>query len=531
MDNSTLIGRQTCFDILAKRAHGLRAGYRQNVAIIGDELIGKTHLISHFIKEFCDNHIVIAYLEIRPEPLENFARRFISVLLYSFLTNSALPLQENLQFLAKKANSYIPLTTKKINDILLDLKKRKTSHVFSDLLGLCDRITQETGKFCLVIFDEFHNLENLGIKNLYREWSRLLISQKNTMYIVASSRTFKAKHILSKDLSLLFGNFEIIPLEPFDTKTSHQYLEHNLPPTYNKSGLRNFLVHFTGGHPFYLKVIADEIGKRAGDCPLSEILRELLFETSGILHQRFSNYLKCFLDKPRCGDSIPILYQVSCGHTKIKDLAHIVGKTKKELMQRVSFLLESDAVSRSGDFLKINDRVFGFWLRFVYQEKLKSLTCSAENQKANFCSKIEATVQEFISCAQKPIMERVAEVMRLFEGEVAQIEKKRLRLTPFREIKPMEFTHRPLKEGIIGRSSERMWIMAFKTGPLTEEDISEFAKECKKYRKKLEQKIIVTFRDIDSNARLRALEEKIITWDADSLNQIFDLFSQPRIIV
>jgi len=40
----------------------------------------------------------------------------------------------------------------------------------------------------------------------------------------------------------------------------------------------------------------------------------------------------------------------------------------------------------------------------------------------------------------------------------------------------------------------------------------------------------VSFDDLEANARLKALEEKIWTWDIAKLNQIFDLFSKPSVI-
>jgi hypothetical protein len=36
--------------------------------------------------------------------------------------------------------------------------------------------------------------------------------------------------------------------------------------------------------------------------------------------------------------------------------------------------------------------------------------------------------------------------------------------------------------------------------------------------------------DIDANSRLKALEEKIWTWDLNNLNHMMDLFAKPRII-
>lgn len=535
MIKDNFFDRKQYLDILGKRIGDLKYGYRQNLAITGDELVGKTSIISKFLNKFYDNQIIILYLEVRPETLTTFSKRFIAVLLYNFLINSGIPLKEELDFLLKKSERFIPKTVEKIKSILGMLAGRNKNNVFVELLLLCEIFHQETGKFCVVILDEFHNLEKMGIKNLYREWSKLLISHKNTMYIIISSMKLKTKMILSKNLSLLFGNFELISVEPFDIKTSERYLEHRLSNSNLNTGLMNFIVHFTAGYPFYLEVIADEVLKSNEDNismgTLVDILEKLLFDTSGILNQRFFNYIKCFLDSPYCNDYISILYLISSGHNKLKDISQILRHTKKELKSRINHLLDLDTITTSGDFLKINDRVFGFWLRFVYQERLRSLTFDAKSQKALFRENIEGMIQEFIFNAQRPVIERMTELLHLFEDEVVQIEKRRLRLNHFREIKPLELNHRSLKEGLIGRSKDSLWIIAFKYDLLTEDDIAEFAKECKKYRHKLQRRIIIALQDIDANARLRALEEKILTWDLNNLNQILDLFSKPRVII
>ncbi|MFA7653055.1 MAG: hypothetical protein WCY42_04705, partial [Candidatus Omnitrophota bacterium] len=132
--------------------------------------------------------------------------------------------------------------------------------------------------------------------------------------------------------------------------------------------------------------------------------------------------------------------------------------------------------------------------------------------------------------AQKPLMERMNELLCLFENEMVQLERKKIRLNHFREIKPLRFNSRILKNGLIGRSNESLWIVALKTDLLTEEDVLEFSRECRRYRHKLQRKIIITLKDIDMNTRLRALEEKIWAWDINNLNQILDLYSRPRVI-
>lgn len=522
--------RQGYLDLLEKRIRDLKYGYRQNIAILGDEAVGKSSLIFQFMKKFQDNHLLLFYLEVRPEALEAFAKRFIATLLYNFLLNSGLSLKEDLEFLLKKSVRFIPKTCEKIKFVLAAAQKKREDSIFIELLSLCEKIKEETGKSCVVILDEFHNLESLGIKNLYPQWSKMLVLQKNTLYIIISSLKFKARNILAKNLSLLFGNFQTVVIEPFDVKASESYLDATFKDMALEEGLKNFLVHFTGGHPFYLEIISRAI-LNAKEKSIPEVLEDLLFTPSGILNQRFSNYLKRFQDSAYSQDYLSLLQLVASGQNKLKEIASVLRKSQREIGLRLNYLLETDSVSRWGDFLKINDRVFTFWLKFVYQEKLSALTFNLQNQKILFRDKLEELLQDFLSTAKKPLPERIAQTLRLFDDEVVQLEKRRLRLNHFREIKPLQFNCPGLKEGLVCRAKDSLWLMLFKYDHLTEEDIVSFSRECKKYRNKIVRKIILTLQDIDANTRLRAMDEKILTWDINRLNEILDLFSQPRVIV
>jgi hypothetical protein len=524
-----VVCRSEYLDILEKRVRGLKEGYRQNISFIGDEMVGKTSLVHQFLGRFCDNHFLMLYVECHPESLSAFCRRFIGVLLYAFLLPSGIPLKEDIDFLIEKSAAHIPGTVEKIRALLADLEKKKKESVFTQLSCLCDSVYQETGKFCVVFLDEFQNLESLGVKNLYKEWAQQLILQKTTMYVVISSQRFKAQNVLAKNLSLLFGNFEIIDVEPFDSRTSEAYLEQRLAGVSLPAGHLDFLVHFTGGNPFYLKVICDALSGCASP-NLVDVLESLLFSSSGVMNLRFQTTLKRFQDTPCAKEYVQLLHLVSSGHNKLKDIAHMLHKSQKEITVRIGFLLETDVISRSGDFLTINDRVFSYWLRFVYQGKTTAFTFDAQSQHASFRKSIEAMIQDFFVCLQKPVSERISEVLKLFGDDRIQVEKKKLRLTHFREIKPVEFNARGLKDGLICRSQDSLWVIAFKNEQMTEEDIAEFSRECKKYRHKLERKIIVSLEDLDVNSRLRALEEKIWTWDVGDLNRLFDLFSKPRIV-
>lgn len=526
--SETVFGRKQYIDILNKRVNGLKDGYRQNIAFVGDEHVGKTAILRGFLDSFCNPRFLTIYLEVRQETAESFCRRFIGAMLYNFLMPGASGLREDLDFLIGKAHAYIPQTVEKIKAVLADVKKPKREGVFSCLLSLPELLHAESGKCCVVIFDEFHNLERLGVKKIYKEWSQLLMLQKNTMYVITSSATFKAKAILSKELSLLFGNFEVVQVEPFDVKTSELYLDARLCGASPVTGSRKFLTHMTGGNPYYLTVIADLLSRPQRTLP--QVLEDLLFESSGALNQRFGGWVKRYEDVAGGQDIVQILCNISAGCNKAKDIAHVMHRSIREIAPRVNQLIETDVVRRSGDFLVMNDRLFWFWLRFVYRERLASLTYDLANQKKLFRSRIEVMLQEFVQQSNKPVPQRMAELFRLFSDDKIQMERKNLRLDRFREIKPLEFGSKRLRDGLICRSTDSVWVLAFSSGSLTEDDIADFSRECKKYRHKVLRKIIVNFSDFDRNSHLKALEEKIITWDLNRVNQIFDVYSRPRII-
>ena len=80
----------------------------------------------------------------------------------------------------------------------------------------------------MVILDEFDNLEHLGIKNPFLSFGKVIMVQKDTMYIVSSSRNEAIKKIISEKLSLLFGNFEVVKVSNFDIKTSREIYRYKI---------------------------------------------------------------------------------------------------------------------------------------------------------------------------------------------------------------------------------------------------------------------------------------------------------------
>src|SRR3990167_953209 len=104
-------GRQEIIDLLIKRANALKSGYRQNVAIIGHQQLGKTSILRQFLHVYQDPEVLSIYVEIKLQALDYFVDQFIRSLLFQYLSRmEKVEPAESLISLAEKANALIPKT-------------------------------------------------------------------------------------------------------------------------------------------------------------------------------------------------------------------------------------------------------------------------------------------------------------------------------------------------------------------------------------------------------------------------------------
>jgi len=81
----TFFGRQKILGVLEKRASALKDGYRQNLALTGQMLSGKSSILYQFLYTLKDNSLIPVYIEVVEESFSSFADKFIATLLYNCL--------------------------------------------------------------------------------------------------------------------------------------------------------------------------------------------------------------------------------------------------------------------------------------------------------------------------------------------------------------------------------------------------------------------------------------------------------------
>lgn len=531
--------RDNVLELLDKRADGLSRGYRQNVAIIGEELIGKTSLIHFWLSRYHNNFIVSVYLEVKALDGSHFPEQFIGRFLFAFLKNSQIPLQEDIGFLMEHAQKYIPKTIAAAKEILSERKNKKTESAFTKLLELPELFFLESGKRCIIIFDEFHQFDDLKPKGFYKQWRERIMFGKNTMYVLLSSKKLRAQEILSSELALLFGNFEKIELAPFDAKASYALVSDKLKNFSVSNTLIDFIVSLTAGKPFYLNAAATAFGdyltKNAPAAPSIDAcivsLKNILLDPWGIVNKHFSGVIDCVNKQLSNALLTKMLLELSLGMKRIAHIAHTIGKTKKEAAVLLDKLCAMELVVKNSDHYCLVDRFFAFWLQSVYAHQLHNFSADYDKQAEIFKKEIKRLFREFCDSQNKAISERLMELFSRFSNEAVEIHHKRVRLNHFKEVKLLKINGKKLKEGILARTSSNLWIAGFKEEKASEEDIIDFVNACRRFKyAKSQKRIFIAFDDIDANARLIAKEEKIATWDMACINSLLDMYDKPRIV-
>jgi predicted transcriptional regulator len=538
--NNNFFGRSDILEIIEKRVKHFGEGYRQNIALIGRELSGKTSLLKYFLSKFKDEQIIHLYLELSTNDLKVFIRKLSGGLLFNFLSSKDLEVRDDFNYLIDKSKAFVPKTAQHIMKINSDLDKERFTDAYREMLCLPEIFISETGKLCLIVIDEFQKLEDMKITNPYQELGKKIIAQKNCMFIFSSSNEVRARQILAEDLSLLFGNFEILSVSNFDVKTSYDFIHQILKEINLKTEHRNFIINFTGGNPFYLKILSEKLLELIKDefikdvtLPiLVECLKLVLFDEWGQLNRYFMNYIEKLTLGRNNRIYIDTLLAIANGRRKIKEITDSVHKDKKDTSLNINRLLELNFISKNINSYYIHDRIFSFWLRYVFQKKLLSVSQDQEEAESLFRKNTEELIRNFVEISEKETSDRIVELFNLFTTETLQLDGHRYRFSTFREVKPIIFNGKEdsVLKGAMAYSRDSLWFILLKEDHFIEEDVMSFLSECRKHKFSPQRRIIISLGETDSNAKLRALKEKIWVWDLADLNTVLNLYDRPFIV-
>lgn len=532
-----IFGREEILAILEKRLDGFKKGYRQNIALIGRPDTGKTFIIQRLLANADCSQILPIAIELNGRSLKQLIRTFMGQILRHFLKTQGIEVSSDQAYLIEKSQAFLPKTVTKIKSIEHNLDKDKKRFALLETLDLPQVFFEETNIPCLVIIDEFQQLDAFGVDDIFVELGKRIPLHKNTMYLITSSSTIKAREILSQGLSLLFGNFEVIEVKPFSISGSERFINLHLPQQISEPH-KKFLIYISSGHPFYLNIICRELLSEASKEKSSVITEDLfirafenlLFEEWGIFYQKFMDTLNQLSSDKQREEYIAILSGIIRGYNKTKSIAQYLGNKEKNIQQRLGRLCENGIIFKNGDFLCLTDKLFGFWIESSYNKKFGFDYFDESALRKNFKETLVNTMNNFSIVSEKAVIERIVGLFNLFKDEVIQFDRKKIVLSHFKEISLLPNNAGSFNALISAKAQDSFWVIAVKNGELTEKDVAYFISECRRFKGQASQRrIIISLDKIDTNAKLKALEEKIIAWETPELNSLLELYNQPII--
>lgn len=533
----TFFGRQEVLDLLSKRVSALRDGYRQNVALTGQSLAGKSSIIHHFLYTMQHDEIIPVYVEVVREPFVSFAHKFIATLLHNALAKLGEGTDGSLTDILERSQKALPRTHAAAKRILASVDRGLSDDSYGELLGLTSIVKDEARRPCLVILDEFDNLEHLGIKNPFLNFGKVIMVQKDTMYIVSSSRNEAINKILSEKLSLLFGNFEIVKVSGFDAATANAFLDAKLSGYDIEPAVKRFLIAFADGNAFYL----DKLARRSREIALdrmsnyidihtvAEAASDLIYNAGGVIHQYLLTVILDLFDTRHKDTYLAILIAIANGRTKQPEIARALKAKPSEVAQHLGRLMELGVLSKNGVFYRYEDAMLRFWLRYVYQQRKETLVGGIFTRAETFRRTMEQYIDEVCRESLRHPALRLAELFHCFANDLVRIDTRSARLPHFTRVEVEHFSEdRPY---IAASLRGKYWIGAVYVRGVGENDIIEYVKDMKRSGHAIANKVIIPLAGMDENAKLLAKELKIAIWDSATVNALLTLYGKHAIVI
>lgn len=535
--DQTFYGRQNILDILHKRLAGLKEGYRQNVALLGSRTIGKTAILQKLIADHDDPDIIILYLDLESRDFPYFTHQFVKSLLYHFLKSQNLPLQEDLKLLCTACRGHVPQTVAAVEEIETLLAQGKTADVYGRLLSLPDIFWGESKKSVVLIFDEFQNLANFNVPEVFAQLGKRIMTQRNCLYVVVSSYPSQAHPILSEKLSLLFGNFEVIPVGAFDVKASYQLMDKHLEGIKIGLQLKNFLADFTGNHPLYLNILCQEMiylcgvfGQQEIYAPiLTQAVENLIFNPWGILSRHFELSMIELCRGKSEGPLAQVLTAMAEDRHRIPDLAAHLSVKPAHITQRLNTLLAADIIEKNGNYFHIKDKLFKYWIKYVYERRQKAIELEPGKGRKLFKEDISKALSDFQMVSRKDLSSRIIDLLHKFDSEAFEVAGRRYKLSMFRDISPLKLRlgTGSYFDAVSAEGEDGRWLIVLKRDPVHDQELNAFLEEMKKLSPKPQRCVIVSLSGLDDSAKIRALQEKLWVWNEEEINVLMHLHDEP----
>jgi hypothetical protein len=265
---------------------------------------------------------------------------------------------------------------------------------------------------------------------------------------------------------------------------------------------------------------------------LTQALENILLNPWGVLSRHFELILNR-MSEGKNNQMIPATFIVLAqGRQKLKDLAAAVGTKQSLLSQKLAGLMEEDVIVKNGNFYYLKDKLFRYWIKYVFQKRLRIIESSLDQQKREFHQELNRSVEQFNDDSGRNLSSRIIDLFNSFDNEALSINGRRYKLPTFAQIVPTKIQTLAGEhfDALKASSSDGTWFIALKKASISETDVHAILNESKRLKEKPQRFVLISMDSLDENTRVKALQEKMWIWNEGEITTLLNIFDKPYII-
>ncbi len=535
---SFFYNREDELNRLLALAKGLPQGKIENLALIGVRKIGKT-LILFRLDEMLRSHehVLFCYTYVEPGSFRDFA---LAALL-SLLTRTALHFQaldqtallglnreEKLRSLAQALLPLFPRLGSKWLD-LPSLVTKEAEVTFDLLFELAERLGQERDIYYLLALDEFQNVRSFGYPAFEHRLRQHLLHQRRFGLIVAGSSISAIEDMFRNRKNPLFGHFKIELVQPFPFPVARGFIIEKLAGKLllNETQLA-FLAQTTGGYPYYLDVLTDEILRRApalrraSESVITEALLSTTFASNGPIYTYLAYLIEASFQARGYKTYLNLLKAIALGKHSVSEIARALRLKKENVSTPLRRLVDMGFLYRAKARYFFLDPLLELWIREVYSLE-EDLTILGLHERYDFFkSQVERMIAAFKTELGKGNEARIRELFAAFDGRTSL---RGLRLPHFDSVAAEVIDGK--QYDIVARREGRVWIAEVKDRPVDAGMAKRFLEKLRSLVTcPVEQKILICLAGYDSRVPALAEEEELHLWGLEDVNLLMRTYGR-----
>ncbi|MDI6884306.1 MAG: ATP-binding protein [Hadesarchaea archaeon] len=360
----------------------LKEGARQNFALVGPRLIGKSSILEVLSERLKREEIETIYLDcwkIYPSNLQGFLETFAETSLKSISRALGWTTRARSKIggaIKGTISAILDLTRSvgvAVEDFLkvwVDFRERRVDigELMRKTLEYPEQVAEKHDRFLVVILDEFQELHKYGV-DFVKFLSATIYRQRRVCYIVSGSAVTLMRRVLEDRRSPFYGRFAVKWIGPLPKRDARKLLIDGFKGERIASSEEAIaeIMRMTGCHPYYLQKLGQACLDLAARKKHLKISIDTVAEAYDLMLSDLSFHFEEELRKfePRYRDILATL--AVYGAKMPTQIAAKLGVRAGEVSPYLKRLIETQVVEKSKAGYELMDPIFRDWLKRYYQ--------------------------------------------------------------------------------------------------------------------------------------------------------------------